>query len=160
MESSKFNLWRACIAFTSIDREVASEEEAWIKTKLDTLKFTPEQLTVIEKDLKNPPQLESLLAAITRPSDRAFLIDQMRQLSRLDGTLSPVERDKIEKLKTIVLSKVNLTSLEQEIALDEKASYHEDEVYKVDNPGSLFETLIRHLQKKANPGDYKFPDKK
>lgn len=159
MDSSKFNLWRAAMAFTMVDKTLASQEQEWIKSKFEILKFTKEQTDILLNDAKNPPELESLLPLITKPSDRAFLIDQMRHLSKIDGHLAPSEKEKIEKLKEIVLSKINLPELENLIAADEKASYHEDEVYKVNNPGSIFESIIRSIQKTANPGDYKMPKK-
>lgn len=160
MDSSKFNLWRACFSFCQVDQELARKEKEWIQGKINSLGFTAAQKTTLQKDLVSPPDMHSVLAEITRPSDRAFLVDQMRVLAHIDGSVSQAERIKIEEIKNLVLSKVNLTELEEKIAADERASYHEDEVYKVTNKDSLFEHLHRYLQKTINPGDYKFPDKK
>ena len=158
MDSSKFNLWRACFAFCQVDSDLAKKEKSWIENKSESLKFTPEQKSILLSDLKSPPDINALLPLITKPSDRAFLVDQMRVLSHLDGTLSQVELTKIQEIKEIVLSKINQTALEQTIAADERASYHEDEVYKVDNESSFFERLHRFAQKVVNPGDSKFPE--
>ena len=158
MDSSKFNVWRACFIFCQVDSELADKERVWIENKYETLKFTPEQRDILLNDIKSPPDINKILPLITRPADRAFLVDQMRVLSHIDGQLTPPEQKKIEEIKNVVLSSVNLTELEQKIAADELASYHEDEVYKVTNEHSFFERLHRFAQKVINPGDYKFPD--
>lgn len=160
MDSSKFNLWRACFAFCQVDQELARKEKEWIQSKINFLKFTEDQKKILEADLVSPPEITPILEQITRPSDRAFLLDQMRVLAHIDGTVAQAERQKIEEIKAKVLAKVNLSELEAQIAADEKASYHEDEVYKVHNKDSAFEALHRYIQKTINPGDYKFPDKK
>ena len=159
MDSSKFNLWRASFAFCQVDQELARKEKEWIKSKLTSLGFTDEQKTTLEADILSPPDITSILPHITKPSDRAFLLDQMRVLAHIDGTLSQQERLKIEEIRNIVLSKVNLTELEAKIATDEILSYHEDEVYKVNNNDSMFESLHRYLQRAANPGEFKLPKK-
>ena len=110
-------------------------------------------------DLKSAPKIEMLIPLITNLADRGFLINNIRLLSRLDNQLSDEEKNKIEKVKIAVLSKVDLVALDAQIAADEKASYHEDEVYKVDNKHSYVEKIIKDLLKKMNPGDYKYPPK-
>ena len=159
MDSSKFNLWRACFAFCQVDSELAKKEKLWLENKSESLNFTAEQKSILLNDLNFPPEISSLLPLITKPSDRAFLIDQMRVLAHIDGRMSQAEQLKIEETKKVVLSKINLTELEQKIAALEMVSYHEDEVYKVDNESSFFERLHRYAQKVANPGDYKLPEK-
>lgn len=157
MDSSKFNLWRACFSFCQVDANLAAEEKKWLLEKSDALKFTPEEKKTLLNDLNNPPDIKAILPHITKPSDRAFLVDQMRVLAHIDGNLSLAEKAKIDEVKNIVLSKINLTDLEKQIAADEMASYHEDEVYKVGNDASFFERLHRYAQKIMNPGDYKLP---
>lgn len=161
MDSSKFNVWRACFAFCQVDLELAKKEKEWLENKSTSLNFTPDQKTTLLNDLKSPPDINALLPLITKPSDRAFLVDQMRVLAHIDGSKSYAEGKKIEEIKNIVLSKIDLSALEQQIAADEKASYHEDEVFKVDNESSFFERLHRYAQKIDNEGDYVLPtDKK
>lgn len=160
MDSSKFNLWRACFAFCHIDKVIADQEKEWLLNKAETLKFTPEEKEILLNDLKSPPDMDKILPLITRPSDRGFLVDQIRVLAKIDGTLSPEEKQKIEEIKSAVLSRINLNELERTVAIDERESYSEDEVYKVHNKNSYFESVHRKLQKLINPGDYKFPDEK
>lgn len=159
MDTSKFNLWRACFSFCQVDNELARKEREWIETKINDLNFNEDQKNQLISDLSSPPDINSILPLITKPSDRAFLVDQMRVLSRIDGQFSQAERLKIEEVKTKILSKVNLSELEGKVAADEKASYHEDEVYKVHNKDSFMERLHMELMKLLNPGDYKFPGK-
>lgn len=159
MDSSKFNVFRACISFFHVDASVAQAERAWIEEKSELLKFTAEQKAILLKEVDQPAQFQDILPLITKPADRAFLVDQIRILSRVDGSLSPLEKQTIEKIKEKVLSKVDMNKLETIIAKDEEASYHEDEVYQVYNKHSIFESLTKKILKVLNPGDYKFPDK-
>jgi hypothetical protein len=159
MDSSKFHLWRACFSFCQVDNKLAVKEKQWLEQKAESLKFTSEQKEQLFKELQHPSELSEILPLITRPSDRAFLVDQMRVLAHIDGELSDIEKNKIQEIRKLVLARVNLTDLENKIALDEMASYHEDEVYKVNNKDSFFERLHRYAQKVVNPGDYKLPSK-
>ncbi len=158
MDESKFNLWRACFSFCFIDGFLTAEEEAWIYSKIDSLKFSDNQLTTLKRDLKNPPDIDNILPLITKPADRGFLINHIRILSKIDNEVSQEEKVEIERIYNLLMLKVNLPQLSSLIAEDEKASYHEDEVYKVNNKHSFIEKLLRGLQKIMNPGDYKFPE--
>ncbi len=147
MDSSKFHLWRACVSFCHVDKVLGEKERAWIESKSETLSFTPEQKAIILRDLVNPPRIMELLPLITKPSDRAFLVDQMRVLAYIDGTLDQEEKKKIEEIKGLLLSKINLTSLEKEIAQIENSFYDEDEVYKVHNKASFLESFHKKILK-------------
>lgn len=159
MDDSKFNLWRASFSFCFIDGFLDPKEELWIQEKIMTLKFSPEQVKILMNDLKQPPAIESLLPLITRPADRGFLVNQIRQLTRIDFHVSEEEMKKIQEVQKAVLSKIDLESLKAQVAQDEMSSYHEDEVYKVHNQHSYVERIVKSLMKMLNPGDYKFPDK-
>lgn len=157
MDNSKFNLWRACFSFCFVDGFLSPEEFKWIEEKIKALTFTEEQRSILMRDLASPPDIEKLMPLITKPADRGFLVNQIRILTRLDYQVSEAEKNKIDFVSKAILSKVDLVNLNQVIAADEKASYHEDEVYKVDNKHSFVEKIIKSLMKQANPGDYKFP---
>lgn len=157
MEESKFNLWRACFSFCFVDGFLAPKEHEWIESKLSTLAFSPDQLKVLIQDLKNPPAVEKLLPLITKPADRGFLVNHIRVLAKLDSDLSVEEKQKIQTVLKAITSKLDMNALNDVIAQDEKASYHEDEVYKVHNKHSFVESLVMSLMKKINPGDYKLP---
>lgn len=159
MDESKFNLWRACFSFCFVDGFLDPAEEKWIHEKLANLNFSDEQKKTLLADLKNPPAIDKLLPLITKPADRGFLVNNLRQLSKIDHMLSDAEKTKIEAVRSGVISKLDMVGLEKIIEEDEKASYHEDEVYKVHNKSSYIERTFRGLQKILNPGDYKFPDK-
>jgi hypothetical protein len=160
MDSSKFYLWRACFSFFSVDGLLAEKEKKWIEEKYNFLKFTEEQKVTLLNDFKAPPKIEDLLPNISKPSDRAFLLDQMRVISHIDGLFSPEEKRKIDEVKNYIFSKINLDEVKAKVAEDELSSYHEDEVYKVHNKDSYFENLHRKIQRIMNPGDYKFPQDK
>lgn len=154
---SKFNMWRGCIGVIWIDGKVDEKEQEWMKEKLNSLPFTPEQKVVLEQDLANGVRLESVLPQITDRKDRAFLAHQVRVIGHLDGEYSSDEKEFYEKWNKIILDGVDLDFFNALIEADEKASYHEDEVYKVANKTSIFENVHRSAQKIMNPGDYKYP---
>jgi hypothetical protein len=157
MDDSKFNLWRATFSFCFVDGFLSKEEQSHIEEKLNQLKFDERQKSILMKDLRSPPDFSSLIPLITKPADRSFLVNHIRVLSKIDNNFSIEEKAKIEEVKTAVLSKLNMPELNKIIADDEKSSYHEDEVYKVDNKHSYAEAVIKSLLKALNPGDYKVP---
>jgi hypothetical protein len=157
MEESKFNLWRACFSFCFVDGFLAPKEHEWIESKISALAFSGDQLKVLIQDLKSPPAIEKLLPLITKPADRGFLVNHIRVLAKLDSDISVDEKQKIQTVLNAITSKLDMKALNDVIALDEKASYHEDEVYKVHNKHSFVESLVMGLMKKINPGDYKLP---
>lgn len=158
MNDSKFNLWRATFSFCFIDGSLSPEEISFIEDKLKTLPLAPEQRNTLMGDIKGPPKLEELLPLITAPADRGILVNNIRYVSQLDG-LSELEKKKIDAIKEKVLSRVDLSGLNEVIAAEEISSYHESEVYKVHNKASFIESSLRAFQKALNPGDYKFPKK-
>src|SRR5690606_1947724 len=133
MDQSKFNLWRACFSFCFVDGFLDEKELSWITDKLKTLPFTSDQVEILQKDLSNPPDIDTLLPFITRPADRGFLVNHLRILSKIDNDLSELEKHSISKIYDQIMKKIDITNLNNLIAEDERASYHEDEVYKVDN---------------------------
>ena len=158
MDDSKFNLWRATFSFCFVDGFLKPEEQKYIEEKLKTLKFTDGQKTILMKDLVSPPNFASLIPLITKPADRSFIVNHVRMLANIDNELTGIEKQKIENVLQTVLSKVDMPGLNKVVADDEKASYHEDEVYKLDSRPGYSEKVIKSLLKLLNPGDYKFPE--
>jgi hypothetical protein len=157
MDNSKFNLWRASFSFCFVDGFLDPKEQEWIESKIKGLTFTEDQKKILMKDLISPPDIKNLLPHITRPADRGFLVSHIRVLSKLDNELSISEKTKIDEVLKAIMTKVDLPALNDVIAADEKASYHEDEVYKVHNKHSYVEKVVMDLMKLLNPGDYKLP---
>ncbi len=79
-------------------------------------------------------------------------------IAQLDNNYSEEEEKLYKTWNEIVMKGLDMEALEEIIAADETASYHEDEVFKVSNKSSVLERLHRTAQKIANPGDYKYPD--
>lgn len=130
MDDSKFNLWRACFSFCHLD-SLTSEEEAWMLEKMNSLKFSPDQIKVLKADMKAPPEIIPILGKISNPADRGFLVNQIRQIAHLDSKLSLVEQERIEILKNLVLSKLGMESLVDEVGRigNKTAVSSEDESY-------------------------------
>lgn len=138
MDSSKFNLWRACFLFCRIDGVISPEEKKWIDEKTSILPFTEEQKSTLKKDSTSAPQIDDLIKGITKPSDRAFLVDQMRVLSKIDGQLTSSEQKKLEEFRAQVLSKINLKELETVVSKEETPE---------DGQGSVLDRILNFIIK-------------
>lgn len=156
---SKFHMWRACIGVVWIDGDVDAAEEKWVKDKIEKLKFTPEQKEILYQDLKHNIDFALVLSKITDKRDRAFLAHQMRRIGHLDEVYCEHERNLFNEWNDMILDGLDLQALEQIIAEDEKASYHEDEVFKTHNKHSIFERMHMSAKKILNAGDYVDPKK-
>ena len=154
---SKFNMWRACVRAVWADGKVSQEERACVEKKINSLPFTPDQRELLAEDLEGKGEFHEVAAKITDKKDRAFLAHQIRVIGNLDEEFSKEEQGLYQIWHDLVMKGVDLEELEAVIAADEKASYHEDEVYKVHNKHSLFERVFKSVQKSLNPGDYKEP---
>ncbi len=154
---SKFHMWRACIGVVWVDGDLDANEENWVLEKIKNLNFTDEQREILKQDLKGSIDFPKIVSKITDKKDRAFLVHEIRVIGHLDDDYSSHEQELLNSWREFVLKGVDLVELEKIIAEDEKASYHEDEVYKVHNKHSRFERIYRAAQKIMNPGDYKFP---
>jgi uncharacterized membrane protein YebE (DUF533 family) len=111
MDDSKFNLWRASFSFCFVDGFLSKDEQQHIEEKLKTLKFTEQQKKILMNDLVSPPDMDSILSLITRPADKGFIVNHIRILAKLDNDLSPAEKEKIEKVQKMVLSKLDMPGL-------------------------------------------------
>lgn len=158
LTDSKFNMWRACIAILVIDNRLDDKEKSWFEAKLKHIPFSEEQLAVLHADLANRVSFRDILPEISDKRDRAFLLHQIRVLGHIDGRFDESEKEAFKTLEKIILEKLDVEGIRAEIEALEIASYHEDEVYKVDNEHSAVEDLYKSFLKFLNPGDYKFPE--
>jgi uncharacterized membrane protein YebE (DUF533 family) len=157
MSDSKFNMWRACVAAISLDGNIATQEKIWITKKAKEVAFSNEQISILEEDLKNPVDIKEIIPLITDKKDLAFLLHQVRVIGNIDGHYDDAEKSAFKEIEKVVMSGLDLDSIQSEIELLEKESYHEDKLYKTTNHHSVFEALHKNLLKFFNPGDYKFP---
>ncbi|WP_127716869.1 TerB family tellurite resistance protein [Halobacteriovorax sp. HLS] len=157
ISDSKFNMWRACLAIISIDGRHSEEEKLWLSERARIVKFSKEQLETLERELKKPVDIESILPLITDKKDLAFLMHQIRVIGNIDGLYDEDEKAAFKKVESIVMKGIDLTSIEKEVQKMEDESYHEDVVYKSGNSASYLENWFLGFKKWINPGDYKEP---
>lgn len=155
MNQSKFYLWRACFSFCFVDGFLSPEEKAWVDEKLNMINFSDSQKQTLIKDLVSPPDIDQLLPLVTSPADRGFLVNHIRLLSKIDKTISEAEKKKIEMIEKAVLSKIDLKSLQGQVA---QVETEEDEFF-VHNKHSYVEKVLKGLMRKMGPEDYKQPRK-
>ncbi len=165
ISESKFNMWRATLAVVHLDGVLTEEEKNWGKKRIEHIsrlfKLSEDQMTILEDDLnKGGVDFATIIPKITDRSDLAFLVHQIRVVGHLDSDFSAQEKDMYKKISDLVMSKINLEDISQQVQSMELASYHEDNVYQMSNENSIFEKVFKEILKAINPGDYKFPKKK
>jgi hypothetical protein len=160
MSNSKFNMWRSCIAVVHLDKLVTKEERAWVEDRIKNLPLSNDQRLILIADLENGLNFEESFKKITDKKDLAFLLNTVRVIGFLDKDFSEIEKNNFNKLESIVLKGIDLKAIESQVEEMEKQSYHEDEIYKDYNRGSVFEKIHHSFMRYLNPGDYNFPNKK
>lgn len=141
-DTSKFAMWRACIATMHIDGEISARERDWMRDKIDSLPLSTDQKMTLINDLRGGANVDSLVPFITDNNDRAFLLHLMRVIGHLDGDFSEHEKAAFNRLQKLVLARLNLDEISTQ------AQKFEDDSYKnveLDNRHSLFEAAFRNI---------------
>ncbi len=142
IDSSKFSMWRACISVVHLDGRLTSDEDNWVKQKIQSLPLSAEQKAVLEQDLAVGLNFDEVIKNITEPKDKAFLLHLVRVISYIDGDFSSDEKQAYAKLEKIVLSRLDLAKFEEQAQAIEDASYKN---IPLDNKSSLFEAAIKNI---------------
>lgn len=142
INSSKFSMWRACISVVHLDGRLSTDEDYWVKQKIQSLPLSNEQKATLEGDLANGLDFDKVIQNITEPKDKAFLLHLVRVISYLDGDFSSDEKQAYAKLEKIVLGRLDLAKFEEQAQAIEDASYKN---VPLDNKSSLFEAVIKNI---------------
>ena len=147
MNTSKFNLWRACFSFCRVDGKIAPSEEKWIKEKIKQLGFSDEQKIQLTNELHSPRiPTSDILPLITKPADRSFLTLQLNVLANIDGIVSSEEKLKIKETIESIKSQIDYNELENNLQ-KEKINLNNETHFRVNNEHSMFELIHRKLEK-------------
>ena len=164
MNDDKFQLWRLALSCIHIDGKVTEQERVWFDQKISDLKknsilsFSSEQINELKQSLSKPlNDFEKEFDKISKPSDRAFLLHTLRVISHLDKDFSSEERALYTQLEQKVLKGVDVEAVEKITAEMEEQSYHEDEVYSIDNKSSRLEAALMKSLRVLNRGTHKYP---
>jgi hypothetical protein len=164
VNNEKFKLWKLALASIHLDGKVTSEEEEWFKQSIakleknQILNFTVDQIKQLQASLHTPAdQFVAEFKEIKKPSDRSILLHIIKIVCHTDSEFAPAEQTIYDKLVEACHANVDIESVKKKTLDMEIKSYHEDEVYKVNNPDSIFEQAFMNILKILNPGDYKFP---
>jgi hypothetical protein len=164
MNNQKFLLWKLAINVIHVDGRVAPEEKEWFHQKIKhlannkILNFSEDQMNQLEGILEVPSSnILNDFHNLTSPADAAQLLHFIRLIGHVDGHYAVTEKDIFKTVEAEILKNIDLKAVTEKVNLMEKESYHEKEVYKLDNPGSFFEHAFKTLLKLINPGDYRDP---
>ena len=141
-DTSKFAMWRACIAVMHLDGRVSAHERDWMRDKLDTLPLSNDQKMTLINDLRGGANLDNLVPFITEAKDRAFLLHLIRVIGHLDNDFSDAEKEAFNKLEQLVLARLNLDELQVQAQKFEDDSYSNNEL---DNRSSMFEAVFKNI---------------
>lgn len=142
INSSKFSMWRACISVVHLDGRLTTDEDHWVKQKIQSLPLSQEQKLILQDDLSNGIDFDNVIKDISEPKDKAFLLHLLRVIAHLDGDFSSDEKQAYEKLEKIVLGRLDLAKFEQEAQAIEDASYKN---IPLDNKSSVFEAVLKNI---------------
>lgn len=111
INDSKFNMWRACVGALHFDQQISAEERLWAEEKLKNLAFTPEQKSMLKRDLEMGNNFDECFAKITDKVDRAFLVNTLRVLGHLDRNFSAAEKEKFKTVEESVLNGIDFNAV-------------------------------------------------
>lgn len=164
MNKEKFKLWRLALSTIHLDGKVTPEEEAWFDKTVNQLSansvldFSDEQVQELKNVLKKP--VNSFIEEarnLKNPADCSMLLHYLNMASQLDSDYSDEEKKHYHELQKACLEGVEVNDIQKRVQQMEKASYHEDEVYRVQNSSSIFEAAFKTILKVFNSGEYKSP---
>lgn len=166
MNIEKYKLWRLALSTIHIDGKVTAEEKRWFENSIKSLeqnsvlKFSEEQIAELKEILTTPVTnfLEEF-NALEKPSDCAFVLHILRIVGHVDKDFGEDEKKMYKTLEQACLKGVDVASVDAETTKLENESYHEKNVYGIDNKSSRFETVFQRALRILNPGDYKYPGK-
>ncbi|MBT3236200.1 MAG: hypothetical protein HN353_09650 [Bdellovibrionales bacterium] len=164
VSQEKFKLWRLALATIHVDGKVTAEEEEWFNTSISKLEinkilnFSTQQIEDLRESLHTlANKFIEEFRSIKKPSDRSILLHIIKIACYTDDEFSPEERELYRELEIACHENIDIEAVKRQTYAMEIESYHEDEVYKVNNPNSVFERVFMSILKLLNPGDYKFP---
>ena len=160
MNHDKFQMWKLALSTIHADDFVTPEEAKWFGNKMKSLEenkiltFSDDQISELSQIIHQPvDNFIEEFKKIKKPGNAAFLLHVLHLVSRLDNELHEKEREVYSTLQKILLEDINIKFVEESVSLMESDLYSEDEYFKVNNEHSLFEKVIKSIQKLYNQGE-------
>jgi|GEM_PF-3455557 hypothetical protein len=154
MNEEKFKLWRLALSTIHLDGKVTPEEEAWFDKTVQqlgsnsVLDFSDAQVQELKKVLKSPvTNFIQEAKDLKKPADCSMLLHYLNMAAHLDSDFSEEEKKYYQELQKACLEGVDVADIQKRVQKMENDSYHKDEVYRVNNSHSYFESAFKTLLK-------------
>lgn len=99
INESQFCMWRAILAFANADDKVTGEEVEFVAKAMEIVPFTKEQLKIIKKDIRNPPDIVQMFENIKEQEDKSDFFHYARMLAWCDGEFDHKEQNILTSLQ-------------------------------------------------------------
>ena len=135
ISESRFYMWRGIFALAHVDGVVSAHELSFLDGSTKDLPLSDEQRVILEKDLADPQDAETMFAHVSDARDRAEFFTLARVLCWSDGDFDEQEKSMMRLLDGLNIKRDAAALLQQskmavqEIRLnaDQWADDHADE---------------------------------
>lgn len=122
--TSKLALWRSAIAIAYADGKITNSERALLHDYMQGHAFSDEQVAIIDNDLANGVDINTVFDGITDKHDRAHLINFARVLVHIDGDFDDAEQKIMEYITAFHAEAINLHQVLLDCRREARAVYN------------------------------------
>jgi len=108
VSESHFYMWRTLFAIAHVDHLVSKEETRFMAEAFEEVPFSAEQREILEQDVREAQDIETMFERITDPEDRTKFFDIARELVHIDGEYGDEEQEIMLKLTRSNLKKSDI----------------------------------------------------
>jgi hypothetical protein len=99
--NSEFYMWRAVFAFAFVDNSLSIEEQELLKSYLNSVPFSADQLKTLKDDFQNPPDVVHMYSAITNQKHREHFCVLARALVWCEGNMDRQEKEILKRVSCL-----------------------------------------------------------
>ena len=96
---SQFYMWRTLFAIVHVDDMVTEEEVHFMAEALEDIPFTPDQIAMLEEDMRTPQDVTEMFKGVTDAHDQNQFFQTARALVHIDGDYGAEEQEIMLKLQ-------------------------------------------------------------
>lgn len=143
INASQLAMWKTVLGMLHADGSFEENEVNWYKEKLKALNLNEQQQAEFSKIIQDGFSPRQIWGEITEARDRGFVVYLARLAAHSDGVFHDNEKSYLEDLEKEMSGGVDIEACAAEVQRLEDASNHPDNVWKVHNEHSFFESAIK-----------------
>lgn len=101
IDESEFHMWRAVFAFAFVDNSLSLEEQELLQSYMKKVPFSQKQLSVLNGDFKNPPDIVKMYKGITSEKHREHFCVLARALVWCEGDMDRQEEKILKRVSCL-----------------------------------------------------------